>query len=256
MESSKQYGNIFIRNNEETGVVEHYVEKPENCVTSTISCGIYAFSTSIFEVLKTIYKKTSSHGPISLERDVFPTLCASEELFGLLSTSPFVQIKSAASAISASSLFLLGMNNLSTGENIIGDVFIHPTATVDAGAKLGPNVTIGAGAVVEKGTRIKNSIVLEDCHIKEHTLIMDSVIGWNSEIGKWCRIEGTPPAVNPDKPFARLESDRLFDSSGRLIPSSTILGKNTFLADELVVRNSIVMPAKKLNYNISNQIVL
>ena len=98
---------------------------------------------------------------------------------------------------------------------------------------------------------------------------MDSVIGWNSEIGKWCRIEGTPPAVNPgknrahkssnihqDKPFARLESDRLFDSSGRLIPSSTILGKNTFLADELVVRNSIVMPAKKLNYNISNQIVL
>ena len=99
---------------------------------------------------------------------------------------------------------------------------------------------------------------------------MDSVIGWNSEIGKWCRIEGTPPAVNPgmnnplkfnenhfsDKPFARLESDRLFDSSGRLIPSSTILGKNTFLADELVVRNSIVMPAKTLNYNISNQIVL
>jgi mannose-1-phosphate guanylyltransferase len=98
---------------------------------------------------------------------------------------------------------------------------------------------------------------------------MDSVIGWNSEIGKWCRIEGTPPAVNPgkkpseflfktdlDKPFARLESDRLFDTSGRLIPSSTILGKNTFLADELVVRNSIVMPAKKLNYNISNQIVL
>ena len=59
-----------------------------------------------------------------------------------------------------------------------------------------------------------------------------------------------------DKPFARLESDRLFDTSGRLIPSSTILGKNTFLADELVVRNSIVMPAKKLNYNISNQIVL
>jgi carbonic anhydrase/acetyltransferase-like protein (isoleucine patch superfamily) len=58
------------------------------------------------------------------------------------------------------------MKNLSTGENIIGDVFIHPTATVDSGAKLGPNVTIGAGAIVEKGTRIKNAIVLEDCHIQ------------------------------------------------------------------------------------------
>jgi len=54
MESSKQYGNIFIKNNEESGIVEHYVEKPENCVTSTISCGIYAFSTSIFDVLKVI----------------------------------------------------------------------------------------------------------------------------------------------------------------------------------------------------------
>ena len=55
MESSKQYGNIFIKNNEESGIVEHYVEKPENCVTSTISCGIYAFSRSIFDVLKVVF---------------------------------------------------------------------------------------------------------------------------------------------------------------------------------------------------------
>jgi hypothetical protein len=58
MESSKQYGNIFIKNNQESGIVEHYVEKPENCVTSTISCGIYAFSRSIFDVLKVIFNTT------------------------------------------------------------------------------------------------------------------------------------------------------------------------------------------------------
>lgn len=50
------------------------------------------------------------------------------------------------------------------------------------------------------------------------------VVGANSEIGCWTRVEGTPCDPNPDKPFAKMENAPLFNDEGRLNPSITILG--------------------------------
>ena len=61
---------------------------------------------------------------------------------------------------------------MAEGENIIGDVYIHPTAKVDKNAKLGPNVAIGKNAKIEKGTRIRNAIILDDVHIDGKFLII------------------------------------------------------------------------------------
>jgi len=53
---------------------------------------------------------------------------------------------------------------------------------------------------------------------------MYSIIGWNSTIGRWSRIEGTPCDPNPNKPFAKMENFPLFNNEGKLNPSITILG--------------------------------
>jgi mannose-1-phosphate guanylyltransferase len=50
------------------------------------------------------------------------------------------------------------------------------------------------------------------------------LLGANSEIGCWSRVEGTPCDPNPDKPFAKMENAPLFNDEGRLNPSITILG--------------------------------
>ena len=55
---------------------------------------------------------------------------------------------------------------MANGKNIIGDVFIHPSAKVDENAVIGPNVAIGPRAKIEKGTRIRNAIVLDDVTIQ------------------------------------------------------------------------------------------
>lgn len=263
VESSTHYGCIYIRDDAPQGVVEHYVEKPESFVSSTISCGIYVFKMSLMTRLKSKFHSMKlGETAMSLERDILPELTADGQLYGFTSSDPFCQIKSAASAVSASAIYLhgwregKGSGSLESGENIIGDVYIDPSAKVHPNALLGPNVAIGPKAIVEKGTRIRNAIILDDVVIQEHSIIMDAIVGWNSSIGKWCRIEGTPPQINPDAPFSRIESDRLFDESGRLIPSSTVLGRGVQVESEQVVRNSIVMPAKIINYSIKNQIVL
>lgn len=80
--------------------------------------------------------------------------------------------------------------------------------------------------VIEAGVRIKESIVLANAHIQAHTIILNSIIGKDSHVGEWARVEGTLCDPNPDKPFAKMENLSLFNINGKLNPSITILGNN------------------------------
>lgn len=78
--------------------------------------------------------------------------------------------------------------------NIIGDVFIHPSASIHPTAtvrgkltdfvqifhmfqlfQLGPNVSIGPGVTIGPGVRMRESIVLDNAIIKDHTLVLHSI---------------------------------------------------------------------------------
>jgi len=86
-------------------------------------------------------------------------------------------------------------------------------------------VSIGKNVVVGPGVRIRESIILGDSVIQDHSLVLYTIVGWNSFIGKWSRVEGTPCDPNPNKPFAKMDNVPLFNDEGQLNPSITILGK-------------------------------
>ena len=135
------------------------------------------------------------------------------------------------------------------GPTIIGDVFIHrfefsrrlidlskfahSTATVHSSAVLGPNVSVGRGVQIGAGARVRESILLGNSTLGEHSLVIYSVIGWSSSVGAWARVEGTPDDPNPNKPFAKMENSALFNNSGQLNPSITILGSNVAVPGEV-----------------------
>merc|ERR1712012_907097 len=48
-----------------------------------------------------------------------------------------------------------------------------------------PNVSIGKNVRIGAGARIRESIVLGNSQIGEHSLVIYSVIGWNSTVGDW-----------------------------------------------------------------------
>lgn len=97
---------------------------------------------------------------LRLEQDVITSLAANRKLFVYVSRDFWRQIKTAASAIPASALYLAQFQktspNLLTepgkpgsgGPTIIAPVFIDPSATVDSTAKIGPNVSLGKHAYV------------------------------------------------------------------------------------------------------------
>ena len=252
--------------------VLHYVEKPESQISNLINCGVYLFATeTIFPSIRTaIKRKTERPRMISypssenlenswmadadedgeknevlrLEQDILSDLADSNRFFVHETKDFWRQIKTAGSAVPANALYLQKAFQQQSPEiakpsaNILPPVFIHPTAEVDPTAKLGPNVSIGAKAIIGPGVRIKESIVLDESEIRHDACVLYSIVGWNSRVGAWARVEGTPtPATSHSTSIVK---------NGVKVQSITILGKECGVGDEVRVQNCLVLPNKDL----------
>jgi mannose-1-phosphate guanylyltransferase len=255
--------------------VLHYVEKPESHISNLINCGVYLFSTeSIFPSIKSAIKRrtdrprlvsypssdaldnhytpaagddddeNTQNEVIRLEQDILSDLADSRQFYVLETKDFWRQIKTAGSAVPANALYLMKAFQQQSEElakpsaNILPPVFIHPSAQVDPTAKLGPNVSIGPRAVIGAGVRIKESIVLEDAEIRHDACVLYSIVGWNSRVGAWARVEGTPTPVR--------EHSTSVVKNGVKVQSITILGKECAVADEVRVQNCVCLPYKEL----------
>lgn len=234
-----------------THEVLHYVEKPETYVSSLINCGIYLVTCDLFEFISDLLAKSPSsvdttpantyfvndssytRDAVNFEINIFPALSSQKKLYVYKTDKMWSQIKSAGSAIYANRVYLELYNKshpkrlAKNGEGlpkIIGNVFIHPAATVDPTATLGPNVSVGFGVTIGPGVRIRESIILGNTVVQNHSCVLYSIIGWNSTIGSWVRIEGTPSDPDPNKAYAKIDHQSLF-TNGTLNPSITIIGQ-------------------------------
>ena len=50
---------------------------------------------------------------------------------------------------------------------------------------LGPNVVIGPGVKIGPGVRLQRCVVLSNAVVRDHAWIANSIIGWNSNVGRW-----------------------------------------------------------------------
>lgn len=116
-----------------------------------------------------------------------------------------------------------GSDELAKGDNIIGNVLIHPTAKVDSSSVIGPNVVIGENCVIMKGTRISEACILNKTIIKGHAFIRNSIIGWQSIIGQWVRIEGV-----------------------------SVVAEDVQIKDEVFINESFILPHKNIGASIPN----
>ena len=71
------------------------------------------------------------------------------------------------------------------------------------------------------------------------------MIGWNSKIGPWCRIEGT--LFNDEQRRAKYMQGQQFDVS--------VLGVGTVVEPECMLRNCLVMPFIRVKKNYANKII-
>ena len=278
-EAASNFGCIV--SDPQTKRVLHYVEKPESHISNLINCGVYLFATEcIFPSIRSaIDRRTERPRLVSypssenlesfvaereedgeknevlrLEQDILSDLADSNRFFVHETKDFWRQIKTAGSAVPANALYLQKAFQSQSEElakpsaNILPPVFIHPTAEVDPTAKLGPHVSIGPRAVIGAGARVKESIVLEDVEIKHDACVLYSIIGWNSRVGAWARVEGTPTPVG--------SHTTTIIKNGVKVQSITILGKECGVGDEVRVQNCICLPYKELKRDVSNEVIM
>ncbi|KAJ1648128.1 hypothetical protein J3B02_001805 [Coemansia erecta] len=276
--SARLYGCVVV--DYETKLAAHYVEKPETYVSDMASTGVFVFHQDIFRYMAQIMDRRANEfehqraneraygrsddnddandaNRLRLEQDVLRQLAADKKLSAFLCTGFWRQIKSAASAVPANALYLQKALKENTsflaapnpeGPEIVGAVYIHPSAQVHPTARIGPNVSIHARAIVGPGVRINDSIVLDNVHIKDNAAVLHSIAGWDSRIGCWGRVEGSPVTSSDD-------IDEV-THAGVKVNSICILGEDVQVKDEVFIRNSIVLPHKDLASNKHNEVIM
>lgn len=264
-ESAHQFGELIADPN--TKELLHYTEKPETFVSDLINCGVYVFTPDIFTAIQGVLthredraniRQVSSFEALQsatrtlpvdfvrLDQDILSPLAGKKQLYTYETMDFWEQIKTPGMSLKCSSLYLalfkitspqlLASGNGITSATIAGDVYIHPSAKIHPTAKIGPNVSISANVHVGAGVRLISCIVLDDVEIKENAVVLNSIIGWKSSLGRWARVQGNG------------------DYNAKL--GITILGEAVTVEDEVVVINSIVLPNKVLNVSVQEEIIL
>ncbi|KAF5740337.1 ADP-glucose pyrophosphorylase family protein isoform 1 [Tripterygium wilfordii] len=265
-ESANQFGELVADTS--TKELLHYTEKPETFVSDLINCGVYIFTPDIFraiegvsthrkeranlrrlssfEALQSSTRTTLPSDFVRLDQDILSPLSGKKQLYTFETINFWEQIKTPGMSLKCSALYLAQFRStsphlLANGDGtespvIIGDVYVHPSAKVHPTAKIGPNVSISANVRVGSGARLISCIVLDDVEIKENAVVLNSIVGWKSSLGKW----------------ARIQADGDYNSKLGV----TILGEAVTVEDEVVVTNSIILPNKTLNVSVQDEIIL
>lgn len=267
-----------------TKEVLHWAEKPDTFVSDIINCGIYLFDVSSIDLivnigneisrqrlrsestadaiidydLKKLFPEFNNVDNLRLEQDILLPLAGPGSDLYLFDTGDFwCQIKTPGMAIMCSELYMqrfrytnptaLSSTGGKLSPTIEGNVVIDPSAQVHPSAKLGPNVCVAAGVTIGPGVRVAHSIILEGVTIKNHACVMFSIIGWNSIIGQWARVEGQPPNAS---------QIRVNSAETSLVRDVTIFGVSVVASPELIIRNCIVLPHKTLTQSYHDEILL
>ncbi|KAF2316247.1 hypothetical protein GH714_041588 [Hevea brasiliensis] len=237
-------------------------------VSDLINCGVYVFTPEIFTAIQGVFTNREDRANllrvssfeslqsvtrtslptdfVRLDQDILSPLAGKKLLYTYETTDFWEQIKTPGMSLKCSALYLsqyqfTSPHLLATGDgsrnaSIIGDVYIHPSAKVHPTAKIGPNVSVSANVRVGAGVRLISCIILDDVEIQENAVVMHSIIGWKSSLGRWSRVQA--------------------DGDYNTKLGITILGEAVTVEDEVVVTNCIVLPNKIINGSVQEEIIL
>ena len=220
VEEPKNYG-VVVHKPGSDSHIDRFVEKPVEFVGNRINAGIYILNPS---VLKRIELR-----PTSIEQETFPAIVKDGQLHSFDLDGYWMDVGQPKDFLTGTCLYLASLSKKGskalapTSEPYVhgGNVMIDPSAKIGKNCKIGPNVTIGPEAVIGDGVRLQRCVVLKNSKIKEHAWVKSTIVGWNSTVGRWARLENV-----------------------------TVLGDDVSVADEIYVNGGSVLPHKSIKANV------
>lgn len=223
VEEPSKYGVVVHKPNHESRI-DRFVEKPVEFVGNRINAGIYIFNP---EILGRIDLR-----PTSIEQETFPAMCKDGQLHSMDLEGFWMDVGQPKDFLSGTCLYLSSLTKkksdklVPSSEKYVygGNVLVDPSAKIGKNCRIGPNVTIGPNVVIGDGVRLQRSVLLSNCKVKDHAWVKSTIVGWNSTIGKWARLENV-----------------------------SVLGDDVTIGDEIYVNGGSVLPHKSIKANVDGK---
>ncbi|CAK8681528.1 mannose-1-phosphate guanylyltransferase catalytic subunit beta-like isoform X2 [Clavelina lepadiformis] len=216
VEEPSKYGVVVY--DKSSGLIHKFVEKPQEFVSNKINAGMYIFNPSMLNRIE--------ERPMSIEREVFPYMANEHELCCMELQDFWMDIGQPKDFLKGMCMYLTSLRQRSPekllkGSNIIGNVLIDPSVKIGENCKIGPNVVLGPDVVIEDGVRIQRCTVMRKATIKSHSWLESCIIGWESRVGKWARLENV-----------------------------TVLGQDVNVKDEIYLNGVRILPHKSISTSV------
>ncbi|KAF8061370.1 mannose-1-phosphate guanylyltransferase 2 [Scenedesmus sp. PABB004] len=211
VDDPSKYGVVII---DEYGQVQRFVEKPKEFVGDKINAGIYVCSPRVLDRIEL--------RPTSIEREVFPHVAADKRLFAFTLPGYWMDVGQPKDYLKGLTLHLDSLKihsrpSLASGPQFTGNVLVDPSASIGPGCLIGPDVCIGAGCTIGAGVRLSSCVIMRGVTIKDHSKVDKSIVGWDSTVGAWSRLE-----------------------------NHCVLGEDVQVKDELYLNGAVVLPHKEI----------
>ncbi len=199
VEDPRRYGLVEI---DADGRVASFLEKPSDYEgTALINAGVYVLEPEVLEMVP--------RGKMfSIERGVFPQLAQAGSLYGYVDHGYWRDIGTPDSYLQAHYDILERRVDTAVAD-ALGEqyVFVSPTASVDAdarvvppayigdrarvatGARVGPLTVLGDGAVVGEGASVTESVVQAGAVVGSHAQVRRSVLVRGSSVGAGTQLD-------------------------------------------------------------------
>lgn len=167
-----RYGVVDVTPN---GHIRRFVEKPRpaQAPSNLINAGCYVLNDTVLEHIPT-------NQEVSIEYDVFPTLCQSHGVYGWEHHGFWVDTGTPTSFLEAHQTIRSQMHKTP---------FVGSQTRIAKQAKIEPTVTIGNHVVIGAHSRISNSIIFDEAVIGERVIIDSSIVGQGAQIGNGLHLE-------------------------------------------------------------------
>lgn len=221
VEEPSKYG-VIVHKPNHASRIDRFVEKPVEFVGNRINAGIYILNTSVLS-------RIEKNRPTSIEQETFPAIVRDGLLHSFDLEGFWMDVGQPKDFLTGTCLYLssLAKNNpkmlVSPSESYVhgGNVMVDPSAKIGKNCRIGPNVVIGPDVVIGDGVRLQRCTLLPGCKVKDHAWVKSTIVGWNSSVGKWARLENV-----------------------------TVLGDDVTIGDEIYVNGGSILPHKSIKANV------
>jgi mannose-1-phosphate guanylyltransferase len=185
VEDPAPYGVVVT---DDDGQVEAFLEKPDpgTAPTNNINAGMYVLEHDVLDYIE-------AGRPVSFEREVFPALVGAG-LHAHPLQGYWMDIGTPDRYLQATRDILRGavatpVSPSAAMDGAIAPVLIGSDCEIAAGARIGPDATLGDRVCIDKGAEVRAASVHDRAVIEADAVVRDSIVGAGARVGAGAKLE-------------------------------------------------------------------